>query len=485
MQFNSPEFAIFFITFFFLYWFVFNQRLKSQNILILLGSYAFYAWWDWRFLSLLAGSSMVNYLLGISIDKSQNEKRRRCLVFLGLLQGLGGLLFFKYFNFFINSLVNAFSICHINVNIHTLNIILPLGISFYSFRAISYLLDIESGKIKPTTDVVVFFTYMSFFPSLLSGPIDRAKTLIPQLEKERVFDYNQATDGSCQIVWGLFKKIVIADNCAAITSQLFDNYQDFPASSLLVGIFFYTIQVYADFSGYTDMSIGFSRLIGFSITKNFNYPFFSQNIAEFWQRWHISLTTWMTDYVFTPLSITFRDLGKSGLILAILINFALVGLWHGANWTFIIFGLLQGCCFIPLIIRGKLKRKKATSEIKLLPTLRESANILGTFTFIMLTIIVFRADTIGQALQYYRGFFSVSLFSRPVMPIGESKMSVALIMFILAMLVIEWLQRGREHGLQMGHIKRPAVKPIIFCALVMIIFLFCATTANQFIYFEF
>lgn len=485
MLFNSLEFAIFFVTFFFLYWFVFNRRLKSRNLLILLGSYTFYAWWDWRFLSLLAGSSMVNYFLGIYIDKSENEKRRRFLIFLGLLQGLGGLLFFKYFNFFIHSLVDAFSIVNVNVNIHTLNLILPLGISFYTFRAISYLLDIESGKIKPTTDLVVFFTYISFFPSLLSGPIDRAKTLIPQLEKKRIFDYNQAADGLRQILWGLFKKVVIADNCAAITSQIFDNYQYFPASSLLLSIFLYTIQFYADFSGYADMAIGFSHLLGFNITKNFNYPFFAQNIAEFWQRWHISLTAWMTEYVFTPLAFIFRGLGKTGVILAILINFVLVGLWHGANWTFIVFGLVQGCYFIPLVLRGALSKKKNISKDKLLPTFWELVNIVGTFTFIMLTTIIFRSKTIWQAYQYYRSFFSVSLFSIPVMPIDTLKTSLVLIIFVLIMLVVEWLQRGKEHGLQMDHFKLPVFKPIIYGTLAFVIFLFGATTADQFIYFEF
>jgi alginate O-acetyltransferase complex protein AlgI len=405
MVFNSLEFALFFVLFFFLYWLIFNRNLRIQNLLILAASYVFLAWWDWRFLSILAGSSVVNYFLGIYIEKTQNEKHKRFLIYLGLLQGLGSLLFFKYFNFFINSLTDAVSIFNVSLNIHTLNLILPLGISFYTFRAISYLLDIDSGKIKPTSDGVVFLIYMSFFPTLLSGPIDKARTFIPQLEKKRVFNYDQAKDGLRQIVWGLFKKVVIADSCTTFTDHIFNNYEHLPASSLLLGALFNIIQIYADFSGYSDMAIGFSRLMGFNITKNFNFPFFAQNIAEFWRRWHISLTTWMTEYVFTPLSFIFRESGKAGLFLAILINFILVGLWHGANWTFIIYGFLNGCYFIPLIIKGTLNKKKPITKDKPLPSSREFINMSGTFTLVMLTSVIFRSESISKAYHYYSRLF--------------------------------------------------------------------------------
>ena len=273
MLFNSITFAVFFVGFFLLYWLAFKQNLKLQNILLLAGSYVFYAWWDWRFLSLLIGSSALNYYLGIFIAKSENNKRRRFLLFIGLLQGIGGLIFFKYYNFFITSFASAFSIFNFHIEVRTLQLILPLGISFYTFRTISYLLDIDKGKIKPVTDIVVFFSYVAFFPSLISGPIDRAKLLIPQLEKERVFDYSGITDGMRQVLWGLFKKIVVADNCAAITNQIFSNYENLPASSLVLGALFYSFQLYADFSGYSDMAIGIARMLGFNITKNFNFPF--------------------------------------------------------------------------------------------------------------------------------------------------------------------------------------------------------------------
>jgi len=484
MVFNSGEFAIFFLIFFFLYWFVFNRNLKIQNFFILFGSYIFYAFWDWRFLSLLAGSSIVNYLLGIYIYKSENEKYRRFLIFLGLLQGLGFLVFFKYFNFFINSLADSFSIFNVSLNIHTLNLILPLGISFYTFRAISYLLDVESGKIKPTTDWVEFFVYLSFFPSLLAGPIEKARIFIPQLEKKRVFDYYQAADGLRQILWGLFKKVVIADNCATITNQLFHNYQALPASSLLLNAFLYTVQIYADFSGYSDMAIGFSHLIGFKITKNFNFPFFAQNIAEFWQKWHISLTSWMTEYVFTPLSFIFRGLGKTGLFLAILINFILIGLWHGANWTYVMFGVLNGCYFIPLILRGTLNTGKTIAKDKLLPTFGEVINVLGTFTLVMLTTIIFKSESIRQATDYYARLFSVSLFSKPGIPSGGLNTSITLL-FISFMFVVEWLGREQQYGIANLGRKWPEPVRWAFYYGIIIAIRTCSGLEQQFIYFQF
>ena len=484
MVFNSIPFVIFFIAFFILYWFAFKQNLKVQNFLILIGNYVFLGWWDWRFLLFLVGSSVVNFFLGIYISKTGNEKHQRLLVTLGLIQGLGGLLFFKYCNFFINSFVDTFSIFNISLNIHTLNLILPLGISFYTFRAISYLLDIESGKTKPTTDWVVFFSYLSFFPSLLSGPIDKARDFIPQLEKRRVFDYNQSVDGLRQILWGLFKKVVIADNCVSIIDPIFNNYHAFPASTLLLGAFLYLIQLYADFSGYSDMAIGIARLIGFNLTKNFNFPFFAQNIAEFWQKWHISLTTWMTEYVYTPLSFIFRTFGKAGTILAVLINFILVGLWHGANWTFIIYGFLHGCYFIPLILRGTLNKNKPIAKDRMFPTIKEFINMTGTFTLVMLTLIIFRAETIGDAFNYYNSLFSVSLFTIPDLPVKKINVIITLI-FISFMFVTEWIGREQNYGIAtLGSKWRRPIRWAMYYCFILMIFYFTGKE-QQFIYFQF
>jgi alginate O-acetyltransferase complex protein AlgI len=483
MLFTSLPFVLFFLVFFVLYWFVFSRDLKLQNLFILAGSYLFYAWWDWRFLFLLIGSSALNYFLGIQLYKSKQERYRSFLLWIGLLQGLGGLLFFKYFNFFITSLVSALSAVNVKPDIYTLNIILPLGISFYTFKTISYLLDIKEGKINPTTDWVIFFSYVSFFPAVISGPIDRPKTLIPQLEKKRVFNYAEASDGMRQILWGGFKKVVIADNCAAFTTDIFDHYKTLPASFLLFGAFLFTIQIYTDFSGYSDIAIGLSNLLGFKITKNFDSPFFAQNIADFWRRWHISLTTWLTDYVFTPLTIYFRDYGKTGLILAILINFTAIGIWHGANWTFVLFGFLHGCYYIPLILRGTINKKKKLASTQLLPPLKVFLNMAGTFILVMFTFIIFRADNLTQAFDYYGRLFSLSIFSG--FKITEKVNIIATLTCIIIMLAAEWLQRDKQHALQIDFIKKFPVRAVIYYGLVLIILSFSATKHVDFIYFKF
>jgi alginate O-acetyltransferase complex protein AlgI len=478
MIFNSFTFFFFFILFYILYWFVLNKNLKYQNLFLLIAGYVFYAWADLRFLSYLIGISALNFYIGIYIDKTPNPKHKRLLLYIGLLQGIGGLAFFKYYNFFISSFNDAFRLMGINLGLQLLKIIIPLGISFFTFRTISYLLDINKGKIKPVKDWIVFFNYVSFFPSLLSGPIDRANNFVPQLEKKRVLDYNQSVDGLNQILWGLFKKVVIADNCAQYTSQIFNNYQTMPASSLLLGAFLYTIQIYTDFSGYTDMAIGISRLIGFNVTKNFNFPFFAQNIAEYWRKWHISLTSWLTEYVFTPLSISFRDYGKFGLILAIIINFTICGIWHGANWTYVLFGFLHGCYFIPLILKGTLNKKKKIAREKIFPSFMEFFNMLKTFTIVMLTLVIFRANTIGQAYHYIIGLFSLSLFTLPEIHLNP-------LLFILIMFIVEWKQREKEHALQINELKHPELKLLVYYALMFTILVWGNFGVKEFIYSQF
>jgi alginate O-acetyltransferase complex protein AlgI len=483
MLFNTLPFAAFFAFFFLLYWFVFNKNQKFQNMLILSGSYIFYAWWDWRFLFLLIGSSALNFLLGLAIGKTTKEKNRNILVWIGLFQCLGSLILFKYCNFFINSLLQVSAVFNMKWDIYTVNLLLPLGISFYTFRIIAYLLDIKKGSIQPTTDWVIFFSYVAFFPCIISGPIDRPKTWIPQLEKKRVFNNNQAVDGMRQILWGLFKKIVIADNCAGFTSAVFDHYRTLPASSLLFGAFLATIQIYADFSGYSDMAIGFSNLLGLSVTRNFNTPFFAQNIAEYWRRWHISLTSWLTDYVFTPLSIYFRDYGKTGLILAILINFTLIGIWHGANWTFVLFGFLNGCYYIPLISRGTINKKQKTGKPGSIPSLKSFANMAGTFMLVMFTLVLFRSATVTQAFQFYGRLFSRTLFSIPV--ITEKVNIAATLFFIVVLFATEWIQKNRQHALQIDFIEKFAWRALIYYSLVFFILFFSATKSTDFIYIKF
>lgn len=481
MVFNSVAFAIFFMVFFFLYWFIFSKTIRWQNFLILAASYLFYSFTDWRFLTILILSSIFNYWVGIGIERS--IRYRRLLLWMGMVQGIGSLIFFKYFNFFVNSFNTLFTSLNIHVNFQVLSIIVPVGISFFTFRTMSYLLDIDKGKIKASTNWVSFFVYVAFFPSLLSGPIDKARTFMPQLERRREFSYVMAADGMRQILWGLFKKMVVADNCAIIADGIFSNYHDLPGSSLLIGAFFYTIQMYADFSGYSDMAIGLSKLLGFKITPNFNFPFFARNIADFWRRWHISLTTWLTEYVFTPLSITFRDLGKAGVSLAIIINFTLVGIWHGANWTYVAFGFMHGCYFIPLIIKGTMNKKKRVAKEAMFPALDHALDVFKTFTLVMLTFVVFRASSISDALQYYNILFSQSLFSTPVF--SDKIIIVKALIFILIMMLTEWVQREQEHGLVLDYFKSPVLRASVYCVLIFMIIWLGSIGANQFIYFNF
>jgi alginate O-acetyltransferase complex protein AlgI len=477
--FNSYPFLLFFTAFFALYWFIFKSNLKGQNALLLAGSYFFYAWADWRFLSYLVGISVLNFLLGIYIEKTQSEKKRKWLVNIGLLQGIGALAFFKYYNFFIVSINDGLKIIGLDSNLQTLQLLIPIGISFFTFRTVSYLLDVEKGKIEATKDWIVFFNYVAFFPAVLSGPIDKAKTFVPQLEKQREFTYELAVDGMRQVLWGLFKKIVIANNCAAATDLIFGNYQNHSSSTLLLGAFLYAIQIYADFSGYSDMAIGISKLLGFKITKNFEFPFFAQNIADFWRRWHISLTAWLTEYVFTPLSIRFRDYDKIGLILAIVINFTICGIWHGANWTYVLFGFLHGCYFIPLILRGTMNKKKKFDPNKMLPTFTELYNIATTFIVVMFTFIIFRSLTVTDAWQYFTRIFSPSILSRP------DQLQFPLLGLIGIMLAAEWTARNKEYAL--SSLELQWKKPLRFaCYFILLtaIFLF-SSKEQEFIYFQF
>jgi D-alanyl-lipoteichoic acid acyltransferase DltB (MBOAT superfamily) len=448
MLFLSLPFLWFLPAFFLLYWFVFDRRLKAQNFLILAGSYFFYAWWDWRFLLLLIGSSALNYGLGILMDRTKQDGYQKLLVGIGLAQGLGCLLYFKYFN-----------------------PILPLGISFYTFKTISYLLDIRRGKIGPERDWVVFFSYVAFFPCITSGPIDRPGHLIPQLKARRVFDYGQATDGMRQILWGLFKKVVIADNAAVFSDEIFRSYRTLPASALWYGVFIFTIRIYADFSSYSDMAIGLSRLLGFDISQNFNYPFFARNIAEFWRRWHITLTSWMTDYVFTPLSIYFRNLGRWGVILACLVNFIAIGAWHGPRWTFVLFGLLHGLYYVPLIVRRSVNKK------------RGPVHMLWTFLLVMFTFVIFKANSLTEAFDYYRRMLSPSLFSR--FTIFEKVNTAAMLTGILVMFGVEWFQRDKQHALELSGIRRGGIRALIYCLLILVILTFGPTKNADFIYLNF
>ena len=301
MLFNSIDFAVFLPIVFFLYWIIGSKNIKTQNLLLFVVSYVFYGWWDWRFLSLIFFSTLVDYSIGSGLKTNTNQSQRKILLWVSILVNLGFLGFFKYYNFFLDNFISAFTFFGGSFTASSLQIILPVGISFYTFQTLSYSIDVYKRKLEPTRDFIAFGAFVSFFPQLVAGPIERATNLLPQFYKKRRFNYSNAVNGLKQILWGFFKKVVIADNCAEFANQIFNNSADYSGSSLLVGALFFTFQIYGDFSGYSDIAIGTSRLFGFNLMKNFAFPYFSRDIAEFWRRWHISLSTWFRDYLYIPL----------------------------------------------------------------------------------------------------------------------------------------------------------------------------------------
>lgn len=477
MLFNSIEFVIFLPIVFTLYWFVLHKNLKVQNFFLLAASYLFYGWWDWRFLSLILISSFVDYFIAQKIDGTSNDRTRKWLLGISLLVNLGFLGFFKYFNFFVDSFVEAFASVGIHLEARTLNVILPVGISFYTFQTLSYTIDVYRKNLKPTRDAVAFFTFVAFFPQLVAGPIERAINLLPQFYKKRKFDAAKATDGMRQILWGLFKKVIIADNCSGYVEQIFDNYQHLPASTLILGAFLFAFQIYGDFSGYSDIAIGTARLFGFDLMRNFAYPYFSRDIAEFWRRWHISLSTWFRDYVYIPLG------GSRGNTLFkirnVIIIFVVSGFWHGANWTFIIWGLLNGLYFLPLML-FKINRNNmgVTAEGKIFPTLKETGQMLITFFITLIAWIFFRSDNVGQAFHYIAGIASPSILVIPDLK------KLSFVPVILIFILIEWYGRSKQHALDIRHLPKSVRWPV-YLVLGFIVMLSFNNHPNSFIYFQF
>ncbi|MDO5571251.1 MAG: MBOAT family O-acyltransferase [Bacteroidales bacterium] len=479
MIFNSFQFLYFFIIVFLLYWNFFNKTIKLRNIFLLFSNCFFYAWWNWKFLFLLILNIVLVYVLGIKIEKAKNEKLKKIFLTIGLAQGLGTLFYCKYFNFFISSFIDVFGLKD-NLPWTPLNIILPLGISFYTFRSIGYLLDVYNEKIEPEKNILIFANFVSFFPTIISGPIDKANKLIPQLKHISTFNYELAVKGTKQILWGLFKKMVIADGCSDYVNIVFNNSASLPSSSLWIGLFYYTIQIYMDFSGYSDIAIGVSKLLGFRVARNFNYPYFSQNIADYWKRWHISLTSWLTEYIFTPISIELRDWGNKAVILGIILTFLSSGLWHGANWTFVLWGLLNGLYFIPLIIAGKMNKKKKFNSNNFFPTPKEFFSMLSTFLLVMITNVFFRADSVKLAFVYLKGLFSYSIFKYPT-----TGFDFLMLFLILITMIFEWSQKDKEFALESLNIKYKPIRWGIYMILFFSLFQFFDQPEREFIYFKF
>ncbi|MEB2786986.1 MBOAT family O-acyltransferase [Algoriphagus persicinus] len=484
MLFNSVDFAVFLPAVFVLYWFVFKNSLKSQNFLIVIASYFFYGWWDWRFLALIAFSTLVDYIVGIQLDKVDDRFKRKGLLVLSLLVNICFLGFFKYYNFFLDNFITAFTIMGMPIKADSLNIILPVGISFYTFQTMSYSIDVYRRKLLATKDWVAFSAFVSFFPQLVAGPIERASNLLPQFFEKRKFDYLQATDGLRQILWGLFKKVVIADNCAAFANTIFNNSSDYEGSTLLLGAVFFTFQIYGDFSGYSDIAIGTSRLFGFSLKQNFAFPYFSRDVAEFWRRWHISLSTWFRDYLYIPLGGSKGSKGQQ--IRNIFIIFLVSGFWHGANWTFIVWGTLNAIYFIPLLLFGKNRQHLEIVALdRKFPTVRELFSILGTFTLTVFSWIFFRAENMGHALSYISGIFSEKLFDIPDFSLFPG--AITLLILIIGFLLVEWKGRVGQYGISgMQAMPSKAHRWSIYVLIILIIDIFGNTTEEiEFIYFQF
>ncbi len=479
MYFNSFDFAIFLPIVFVLYWFVTYKNLKLQNALLVLASYVFYGWWDWRFLSLIVFSSLVDYTIGLQLKKEEKPTKRRLLLWTSILVNLGFLGFFKYYNFFVDNFVDAFTFLGSNIQPNTLDIILPVGISFYTFQTLSYTIDVYKRKLEPTKDLVSFLAFVSFFPQLVAGPIERATNLLPQFYRKRQFHYSHAVDGCRQILWGLFKKVVIADNCAEYANQIFNTSAEHSGSTLLMGALFFTFQIYGDFSGYSDIAIGTSRLFGFNLKQNFAFPYFSRDIAEFWRRWHISLSTWFRDYLYIPLGGS-----RGGTWMKVrntFIIFLVSGFWHGANWTFIIWGFLNALYFLPLLLAKRNRNHlDVVAQDNILPSFSELFKMGVTFGLTVLAWVFFRAENLSHAWSYLSGIFDRSLMSLPA--VRPTNLIFLLFFFIL----VEWFGRRQQFAIETLFIKQPRlIKWSFYMLLIALIFVFSSVEQQEFIYFQF
>jgi len=483
MLFNSLGFALFLPCVFIIYWFVTNRSLRLQNGSLLIASYFFYASWDYRFLFLLIFSTLLDYLTGMRIAASESKGRKQFWLWLSICVNLGFLGIFKYYNFFVSSFAEMMELAGIQVNIRSLEIILPLGISFYTFHGLSYILDIYNNRIKPEKNIIDYAVFVSYFPLLVAGPIERATHLLPQIKKERTFNYKQATNGVFLILWGLFKKIVVADNCAPLVDFIFGS-ESLPASTLVAGAVLFAFQIYADFSGYSDIAIGVSKLFGIEVFINFRFPYFSRNIAEFWRRWHISLTSWFRDYLYIPLGGS-RE-GKWKSIRNVFIIFLVSGLWHGANWSFIAWGGIHACLFLPSFIFKSHKKYQqgVVHPSGLLSTSRELLHVIWTFAAVTLAFIFFRSPTIRDAVHYVGQIFDKSLLSFPRLNGQQNTDFILCLIAIVSMLAVEWNYRKTDFVFS-DIAEKSIYKRAFILILITLAIYFFAGKSLRFIYFQF
>jgi D-alanyl-lipoteichoic acid acyltransferase DltB (MBOAT superfamily) len=483
MLFNSIDFAIFLPVVFFLYWFAANKNLKLQNFLIVAASYLFYGWWDWRFLSLILFSTLVDYSIGLGLLKQENPNKRKVLLWTSIIVNIGFLGFFKYYNFFIDNFITAFSFFGTEIKDGSLNIILPVGISFYTFQTLSYSIDVYKRKLEPTRDFIAFSAFVSFFPQLVAGPIERASNLLPQLAKTRFFVIENAIKGVRLILWGLTKKVVIADSIAPAVDDIFLNYSQYPSTILLLGTLLFSFQIYCDFSGYSMIARGVAKLFGIELMKNFNFPYFSRNFGEFWRRWHISLSTWFRDYLYIPIGGS--RVSKLKNIRNIFVIFFVSGFWHGANWNFIVWGGLHALLYIPSIL---VKDKRSyTDDIKLnrflLPSLPDFLRIISTFTLVSFCWIFFRADSINTAFLFIGKILSLDFSNITYLnPYDHQPLGIEFI-FLSIFIVVEYLLASKTISI---YSQNRYIGICIDAALLLIITIIAQIGSNSsFIYFQF
>jgi len=468
MLFNSLDFAIFFPIVFICYWFVFNKSLKLQNRFLLAASYFFYSCWDWRFLLLLLFSTVINYYFGLAISKQDHIKKRKLLLVIAIVINAGILAYFKYFNFFIENLVDAVSVLGTKLNVSTFTILLPIGISFYTFQNIAYVTDVYRRHTTPVRDFLNFSLFIAFFPQVTSGPIERANHLMPQIGHKRIFDYPLAVNGMRLILLGLFEKVVIADNCGAVVTLIYNNFEQQSGSTLFWNAVIYSFQIYGDFSGYTHMALGAAALLGFKLFHNFNYPYLAKNIADFWRRWHISFSGWLRDYIYFPLGGSKK--GRLIQVRNLVVVFVFSGIWHGANWTFVIYGCIHAALYLLYVFYKKWDTSPPT-------IIGNCIAMAGTFTVLTLARVFFKAESVDKALDYFRIIFSPSLFTKP-------DLSRLMLLLLFGYLFLEWLQRDKKHLLDISFIKQAPARYLIYIAIFLSI-LYFSGQSQSFVYFKF
>jgi alginate O-acetyltransferase complex protein AlgI len=476
MLFNSIEFAIFLILFYAGYWSVFNRSVKLRNFYILVASYYFYGSWNWQFLLLIFASSSIDYFWGIWISNTPSKSHKKLLLIGSVVINIGILGFFKYFDFFLSTINDTFSVFGLQANLKLLKIILPVGISFYTFQSMSYIIDIYRKKIQPTTDYVAYLSYVAFFPQLVAGPIERSSNLLPQFNRIMPFNETKTTQALQQMLWGFFKKMAIADTCGIYVDQIFSQYNTLSGSDLFYGSVLFAFQIYCDFSGYSDIAIGCAKLFGFELMQNFKMPYFARDIADFWRRWHISLSTWFRDYLYYPLGGSKNT--KICTIRNVFIVFVISGFWHGAKWNYIVWGGLHALFYLPYLVLGTNRKHLSDNAAKLSPSLKSLGQMIFTFTLVCLAWIYFRADSITIANSYIMSMFSWSFFTIPTFLYNKA------VFLILLLLLSEWFTRTKEFPL--FNLQLPGVlRWMVYYVIIVMIFLLRQNDYRNFIYFQF